>query len=83
MDTYIIAFGSNMGDSVHTLKEALAEMAKNPYLALRKVSSFTERNPGERQISPISSMEPSWQNGTGLPKNSWNFFWKQRRNSGG
>ncbi len=52
MDTYIIAFGSNMGDSVHTLKEALAEMAKNPYLALRKVSSFYRTKPWGKTDQP-------------------------------
>ena len=38
--TYIMAFGSNMGDSISTLEKALDRLGKDRRLSLKKVSSF-------------------------------------------
>ena len=38
--TYIMAFGSNMGDSISTLEKALDRLGKDRRLSLEKVSSF-------------------------------------------
>lgn len=38
--TYIMAFGSNMGDSIFTLEKALDRLGKDRRLSLEKVSSF-------------------------------------------
>lgn len=38
--TYIMAFGSNMGDSLSTLQRALARLEEDRRLSLEKVSSF-------------------------------------------
>lgn len=74
MDTYIMALGSNLGDSAGTLRKALARLSEDRRFHLEKVSSFYRTRPWGKTDQPDFINAAALAGWEGTPEELMTFF---------